>query len=67
MKNKLKTFLLNNECEKAQELAIKKLNDIEEILVEKIANKNAKTVKEYVEQIGNDDGDFSNIGFWKLK
>ena len=67
LKTKLKTFLLNNKCKVAQEVAKKKLNEIEEILIEQMANKNATIVKEHLEQIEDTNGGFSNIGFWKLK
>ena len=68
LKKLLKIFLLNNiECNSARTLAQEKLNDIEESLEEETATVNANTVKEHIESMETVDGNFSNLGFWKLK
>ena len=64
----LKRFLLNNiSCKIATKLAKQKLEEIEESLAEATAAKNAHIVKDHVENIETIDGNFSQLGFWKLK
>ena len=43
------------------------MDEIEESLDEETATKNAHTVKEHIENLETIDGNFSNLGFWKLK
>ena len=66
-KAELKVLLMNTTCEIAQKEAKTKLEEIEEILIEETAEKNAKIVQEHVEAVETFDGVFSNLGFWKLK
>ena len=67
MKSKLESFILNNKCKFAHEVAKRKIDEIEELLIEEVADRNAKIVEEHVEQMEEHDGAFSNLGFWKLK
>ena len=68
LKKILKRFLLNNvECITARTHAKKKLDEIEELLDEETATKNANTVKEHIENMETIDENFSNLGFWKLR
>ena len=43
------------------------MEEIEEILIEETAAKNAKIAQEHLETVETCDGAFSNLGFWKLK
>ena len=44
-----------------------KIEDIEQILALKIADKNAKNISEQISDFTLGDGSFSHIGFWKVK
>ena len=67
IKTKLESFVTNNKCKFTHEVAKRKINIIEELLIDKVAEKNAKIVEEHIEQMEEHDGAFSNNGFWKLK
>ena len=43
------------------------MEELEDSLAEATAAKNAHIVKEHIENMETDDGNFSNLGFWKLK
>ena len=66
-KAELKVLMMNTTCEIALKEATTKLEEIEEILIEETAEKNAKIVQEHVEAVETFDGVFSNLGFRKLK
>ena len=63
----LKMKLLNNKCKETEESTKNKLKEIENDLVEETVNKNVKTVKDHLKQIESEEGNFLNLGFWKLK
>ena len=65
--NKLKVFLANNNCDIGKESALKELKDVEDQIVEIEASKNTDTVKEHIETLETLDGNFSQMGMWKLK
>ena len=44
-----------------------KLELLEEEITEEVATKNAETVREYLKSVESLDGNFSQVGFWKLK
>ena len=67
LKSELKTFLLNNKCKVAHQIATTKLDEIEQYIVEETASKNTKVVKDHLERLETLEGTFSNLGFWKLK
>ena len=67
IKKELKTVIANTESEVAKAEAEEKLNDIETILTEKFSEKFAKIIKEETKHIETLEGNFSQIGFWKLK
>ena len=66
-KTAMNVLLLNNKGKTTEEIAKTKLEDIENKLIEETANKNAKIVREHLEQIETQEGTFLNLGFWKLK
>ena len=67
MRSKIKTFLESNECEVAQKTAETELLEIDEAIANELASANAKIVKEYVGKMETLDGNFSQLGLWKLK
>ena len=67
LKKDLKIFLLNNKCNIGKFIAEKKLEDTEKLLTDKFSATSAEIIKEQVGQIETLDGQFSQIGFWKLK
>ena len=67
LKSKLKSFLKNNECKVDQQIAELKLSNIEETITHELASSNAEAVKEYVGNMETLDGNFSQLGLWKLK
>ena len=67
LKSKLKSFLRNNECKIDQQIAELKLSNIEETITHELASSNAEAVKEYVGNMETLDGNFSQLGLWKLK
>ena len=66
IRKELKVFILNSRCKTATKIAIDKLNEIEKDIIEETATKNATIVKDYINDMDN-EGEFSNLGFWKLK
>ena len=67
IKAELKKFLLNNKCRIAHKKATKKLEKVEESLVEETASKNSQIVKEHLDNLETSEGSFSSLGLWKLK
>ena len=67
LKMELKVFIVNCQCLIGLGIARSKLLSIEDFLSEKLADKNAGIVKEYVNSIDNLDGKLSHNGLWKLK
>ena len=66
-KSKLTNFMKINKCAIAQKNAESKLIEIEEAIANELSSNNAEKVKEYVGSIETLDGNFSQIGLWKLK
>ena len=66
LKVSLKTFLNTNCCKIGQQIAQNKLEETENFLTKMTASKNANTVREHLNTIENEDGKFSQAGFWKL-
>ena len=67
LKSKLKAFLKDNKCKTAQQIAKSKISDIEEAITNELASTNAETVKEYIGSMETLEGNFSQLGLWKLK
>ena len=64
----LKVLLKNNNCtEDVQEATKIKIEEIEAELAVEVADKNAKFVKEVLENVEDEEGRFNNTGFWKIK
>ena len=67
LKTELKRFLKNCNCQIGKEIATKRLEEVEKYLNDHCAEKNAETVREYVQGVENDAGNFSQLKLWKLK
>ena len=67
MRSELKFLLRNSECKLGKHIAGNKLEDLEDEIVEASAAKNAEVVKEHIGSIESLDGQFSQLGWWKLK
>ena len=65
--SELKTFLNNCNCPIRRKVAQNKLDEVENFLNENCSAKNAKIVKEYINEVENEQGNFSQIKLWKLK
>ena len=67
LKTKIKIFLKNSSWVIGRKVAEEKLEEIEKYLTENCASTNAETVKEYVSEVKNEEGNFSQLKLWKLK
>ena len=67
LKSEIKLYLKNCECKIGKIIAISKLEDVEHFLDEHCGEKNAETLKSHMNNIECLDGNFSQLGFWKLK
>ena len=67
LKSQLVKFIRKNDCKIAELIAKEKLKAIEEAIAEDQAEKNAKIVKEHIKSIETLEGNFSQLGLWKLK
>ena len=67
LKTELKRFLKNCNCQIGKEIATKRLEEVENYLNDHCAEKNADTVREYVQGVENDAGNFSQLKLCKLK
>ena len=63
----LKIFLKNCKSPTIKMVAQNKLEEVEKYLKEWFYKKNVDTTKEYIEEIKNDSGEFSQLKLWKLK
>ena len=61
--SELKTYLITNDCQTTRN----KLNDIENEISNLTSARNISLVNEYIQNLENSDGNFSQIGMWKLK
>ena len=66
LKSSLRIFLKKNECKIARGIAEGKLIEIDDFLDEHCGSKNAEKVKKHFEGLETQDGNFSQLGFWKL-
>ena len=67
LKLELRKFLVNNRCKIGQIVAENKLNEVETFLDEHCAKKNAEKVKSHIDSVETLEGNFSQLGLWKLK
>ena len=67
LKLELRKFLVNNRCKIGQIVAENKLNEVETFLDEHCAKKNAEKVKAHIDSVETLEGNFSQLGLWKLK
>ena len=63
----LKTFLKTNKCKIAEKDTLIELKIIEDELSKETADKNAKYVKDILNNVETEDGKFYHNGFWKIK
>ena len=63
----LKIFIKKCTCCIKKNIAENKLEEIETFLNETCSAKNAETVKEYIKEVENEKGEFSQLRLWKLK
>ena len=64
---KLKDFIAKSQCKLSEEIAKSNLEKIEKDLADETATQNAEKIKEHLQTVESLDGNFSQIGFWKLK
>ena len=67
LRSKLKAFRKHNVCEIEQQVAESKIKDIEISIANELATANAEKVKEYIGNMETLDGNFSQLGLWKIK
>ena len=67
LKTELKTFLNSFNCPIRRKVAQNKLDEVENFLNENCSAQNAKIVKEYINEVKNEQGNFSQLKLWKLK
>ena len=63
----LRKFIMNNMCLRGKERAKKELAHVENFLVENCAEKNAAIIKDHLNQMENNEGNFNQLKLWKLK
>ena len=67
LKTQLKIFLKNCDCGTEKKKAEDRLEEVEKFLIENCAAKNAEIVKQHINDIQKEDGNFSQLKLWKLK
>ena len=67
LRTQLKIFLKNCTSTTEKKKAEEQLEEVESFLTDNFASKNTETVKEYINDIKTEDGNFSQIRLWKLK
>ena len=67
LKSQLKIFNKNNTCKIARQIVAEKLKEIDEAVAEEESDRNIKVVKEHINSIETLEGNFSQLGLWKLK
>ena len=60
-------FLESNKCEIEQQIYNSSLKEIENEMIEIVAENNTKKVKSIIEESKSSDGGFSQLLYWKLK
>ena len=66
-KLKCQRFIESSQSKVAQDTAQMKITQIEEEISKMCAERNCNIVKNYIKSLGTPDGNFSQIGMWKLK
>ena len=61
------SFLESNKCEIAKQICNSSLKEIENDMIEIVAEKNTKKVKSIIEESKSSNGGFSQLLYWKLK
>ena len=67
LKKELKIFILNSKCTLGKNIATIKLKEVEENLTANFAVKASEMIKDHVKEVETLDGNFSQVGFWKIK
>ena len=60
-------FMANNSCKIGKKIAQAKLDELEKALADETAEMNVEKVKKHLESVETLEGNFSQVGFWKLK
>ena len=66
-KTKLSSSLSNTTCRLGRQITENVIQEIEDDICSKSADRNAEIVKEYVQSMTNGTGNFSQLSMWKLK
>ena len=67
LKKELKIFILNSKCAIGKQIAENKLGEVEENLTINFSVKASDIIKDHVKEIETLEGNFSQLGFWKIK
>ena len=67
MKLEIKKFLKKNNCKIGKVIAEAKLEEVEKFLDEQCGKKNAETVKNHISSMETIEGNFCQLGMWKIK
>ena len=67
LKLEIKRFLKNNTSKIGKAIAEAKLDEVEHFLDEQCGKKNAETVKNHVSKMETMEGNFCQLGMWKIK
>ena len=67
IKSKLKIFLKTNQCKLGEVRALAELEEVEDFLTEKFAQKNVEEIKSQIGNMESIDGKFCQVNLWKLK
>ena len=66
-KLKCQRFIESSQSKEAKDTAKMKITQIEEEISKMFAERNCNIVKNDIKSLGTPDGNFSQIGMWKLK
>ena len=66
-KNKLKVSLLNTKFSKEKVKVEEQLKAVEKNLTNNFAAKSAEMIREHIKEVEGPEGNFSQLGFWKIK
>ena len=67
MKTKLQIFIKNTKCKLGKLIGQNKLVEIEELISSNMSAKNAKLIKDHIQELKDSNGEFSNGKMWQLK
>ena len=59
--------LQNVQCKLGKQITENEIENIEDLISSKCAERNSQTVRDYVQNLDVSRGNFSQLGMWKLK